>query len=276
MTTVGILHPGEMGAAVGAALASAGHEVVWANEGRSDETATRAESAGLRDVGTLEEVVEAGEIVFSICPPHAALGLGSAVAAAVFAGIYVDANAVSPESAETIAAIVEMRGATFVDGGIVGPPPGPGVETRLYLSGDEAPEVARLFEGTQVSTVVLDGRVGAASALKMTYAAWTKGTTALLLAVRAAARAHGVEEALLAEWEDSIPELPPRSARAARAAATKGWRWVGEMEEIAATLGSAGLPAGFHEAAAEIFRRSPRLAEPDVLDAVIAGLLRER
>jgi len=274
MATVGLLHPGEMGAAIGAALVSSGHDVVWASNGRSEETVARAGSAGLRDMATLDAVVETSEIVLSICPPHAALEVASAIAGAVFAGIFVDANAVSPGSAETIGAIVEMRGSTFVDGGIIGPPPGPGVETRLYLSGEEAGAVAELFEGTHVSAIALDGPVGAASALKMTYAAWTKGTTALLLAVRAAARAHGVEEALVAEWEDSIPELPSRSGRAARSAATKGWRWVGEMEEIAATLAAAGLPPGFHEAAAEIYRRSPRLSEPDVLDAVLAALLR--
>jgi len=276
VATVGILHPGEMGAAVGGALVLAGHDVLWARAGRSDETATRAEAAGLRAVETLEDVADATEIVFSICPPHAALAVASGVAAAAFPGVFVDANAVSPETAQTIAAVVEARGASFVDGGIVGPPPGSDAETRLYLSGDDVDVVVSLFEGTQVSAVSLDGPVGAASALKMTYAGWTKGTTALLLAMRAAARAHGVEDALVAEWVDSIPELPARSTRAARSAATKGWRWVGEMEEIAATLTAAGLPSGFHEAAAEVFRRSPRLTEPDVLDAVLSGLLRKR
>jgi 3-hydroxyisobutyrate dehydrogenase-like beta-hydroxyacid dehydrogenase len=275
VATVGILHPGEMGAAVGAALVSAGHAVAWASEGRSDETAARAKVAGLRDVGSVAEVVSAGEVVFSVCPPHAARDVGARVAVAGFTGTFVDANAVSPATAAAIGSTVEAAGATFVDGGIVGPPPGEGVDTRLYLSGSAAATVAGLFEGTTVSPVVLDGAVGAASALKMTYAGWTKGTTALLLAIRAAARAHGVEDALLAEWAESLPELPARSAGAARSAATKGWRWVGEMEEIASTLATAHLPPGFHEAAAEVFRRSPRLSDPDVLDAVLAGLVHE-
>ncbi len=92
----------------------------------------------------------------------------------------------------------------------------------------------------------------------MTYAAWTKGTAALLLAIREVARAEGVEETLLAEWEESIPALTERSERAAAAADSKGWRWVGEMEEIARTFATAGLPGGFHEAAAEVYRRYPR------------------
>ena len=104
-------------------------------------------------------------------------------------------------------------------------------------------------------------------------AAWTKGTAALLLAVRAAARAHGVEPALLEEWDESIPELAGRSRSAARSATTKGWRWVGEMEEIAATLASVELPAGFHEAAAEVFRRAPHLDAADLGDEVVGEVI---
>jgi len=89
----------------------------------------------------------------------------------------------------------------------------------------------------------------------MAYAAWTKGTAALLLAIRALARVEGVEDALLAEWERSQPDLPGGSEAAARSAVAKGWRWVGEMEEIADTFAAAGLPDGFHRAAAEIYRR---------------------
>jgi hypothetical protein len=107
----------------------------------------------------------------------------------------------------------------------------------------------------------------------MAYAAWTKGTTALLLAVWAAARTYRVEEALLNEWAISLPELPMRSLQAGQSAGTKGWRWVAEMEQIAATLAAAGLPDGFHRAAADVFGRVPRMADGDeggrMLDAVI-------
>jgi len=120
---------------------------------------------------------------------------------------------------------------------------------------------------------VISGSATAASAVKMAYAGWTKGTAALLLSVRALAREQGVEEALLAEWALSQPGLDARSAGAARSAAAKGWRWVGEMEEIAATMSAAGLPDGFHQAAAEIFRRSPRgAAGDDILDEVLGEL----
>ena len=242
-STIGLLHPGEMGAAVGAVLRAQGHQVLWASEGRSEETRARAAEAGLEDVGSVPEVAKA-EIVFSICPPHAALDVASSLRS--FSGVYVDANAVAPATAAKAAGLVGR----FVDGGIVGSPPREAGTTRLYLSGDEAPAVAELFAGS-----VLDARVvSSASAVKMVYAGWTKGSAALLLAIRDLARAEGVEDTLLEEWALSIPELPERSERAARSADKKGWRWVGEMEEIAATFEANDLPGGFHRAAAEVYR----------------------
>jgi Domain of unknown function (DUF1932)/NADP oxidoreductase coenzyme F420-dependent len=236
----GLLHPGEMGAALGNALVDAGHEVLWAGDGRSDATRTRA--AAFRDVGSVEDVVREAEIVVSVVPPHAALEVARSLPP--FDGIYVDANAVSPATAREVGAAVQR----FVDGGIVGGPPAP----RLYLSGDEAPAVAALFAGSVVETEI----VRSASALKCAYAAWTKGTAALVLAIRDFARAEDVEPALLAEWERSQPALRDRLAAAERSAAAKGWRWIGEMEEIAAAFAADGLPPGFHEAAGAVYRRS--------------------
>src|SRR5580658_1423718 len=270
-TTVGLLYPGEMGTAVGLCLAGAGHEVLWAAAGRSHATAARAGEAGLTAVPDVAAVAGRADVVLSVCPPHAALGVAREVSAAGFCGLYVDANAVSPATAREVAGIVEAVGAGFVDGGIIGTPPvAPGF-IRLYLSGARAGEVLRLFAGTEVDARVVDGEPGAASAVKMAYASWTKGSAALLLAARALARAQGVEEVLLAEWGLSQPGLEDRSARAARSATSKGWRWVAEMEEIAASMGAADLPEGFHLAAAEIYRRSPH-AEATALDAVLEAL----
>jgi 3-hydroxyisobutyrate dehydrogenase-like beta-hydroxyacid dehydrogenase len=238
---VGLLHPGEMGSAIGAALQSVGHDVVWASAGRSE--ATRSRAAMFRDLGSVEAVAGEAQVVLSICPPHAALETARAVAGG---GLYVDANAISPARAREIAALQPR----FVDGGIVGPPPRAAGETRLYLSGERAAEVTSLFDGSIVETRVVPD----ASAVKMTYAAWSKGTAAMLLAIRDVARHYGVEEELAAEWRDSVPALPERLASAERSAAKKGWRWVGEMEEIADTFANAGRPEGFHRAAAEVFR----------------------
>jgi 3-hydroxyisobutyrate dehydrogenase-like beta-hydroxyacid dehydrogenase len=234
---VGLLHPGEMGAAVGRVLQGNGHEVLWAAAGRSE--ATRERARGFRDAGTAAALGDEAELILSICPPHAALEVAQSVAG--FGGTYVDANAISPLRAREVAE-VQPR---FVDGGIVGgPPTEPG--TTLYLSGHGAAAVAALFEGS-----VLQARVVSdASAMKMAYAAWSKGTAAMLLAIREVARHFGVEE----EWRLATPELLERLERAERSAAAKGWRWIGEMEEIADTFAAAGEPDGFHRAAAEVYR----------------------
>jgi 3-hydroxyisobutyrate dehydrogenase-like beta-hydroxyacid dehydrogenase len=247
-TVVGLVHPGEMGSAVGAQLRGRGIPVLWASAGRSDETARRAAEAGLEDVGTVDELARRSALILSICPPHAALDVARSVAG--FGGIFVDANAVAPATAREIASSV----ARCVDGGIVGPPPRPPATTHLYVSGPEAVAVAELFDGTAVDARVVSDEVGAASAVKVAYAAWTKGTAAMLLAIQELARAEGIEPVLLAEWEESLPDLPDRAQRARRSAEAKGWRWIAEMEEIASAFAAHGLPSGFHLASAEVYR----------------------
>ena len=219
-----------MGASLGAALRANGHAVHSVRDGRSEATARRAADADLAPMDTLEEAVAAADHVLSVCPPHAALAVADAVMAAGFDGTYVDANAVSPATARRIGAIV---GARFVDGGIIGPPAWrPGV-TRFYLSGPGAEAVARWFSGTLVDARPV---AGSASALKMCYAAFTKGSSALILAVRALAAREGVTEALLGEWALSQPGLPERSGRTATTTSAKAWRFEGEMREIAQTF----------------------------------------
>jgi 3-hydroxyisobutyrate dehydrogenase-like beta-hydroxyacid dehydrogenase len=246
---VGLLHPGAMGAAVGAVLKAGGHDVMWASDGRSDASHRRAEAGGFRDTGSAGSLLAEAELVLSIVPPHAAREV--AAEAAGFGGLFVDANAISPDTARSLAP------PRLVDGGIVGGPPQAHGTTRLYLSGEEAEGVASLFAGSTLDALVVPGGVGAASALKMTYAAWSKGAAALLLAIRDVARASGVEGPLLEEWRESVPELFERLGRAEHAADEKGWRWIGEMEEIADTFAAAGQPDGFHRAAAQVYRAWP-------------------
>ena len=252
--TIGLLHPGEMGAAVGQCLAGAGYRVLWAPEGRSAATRERAAAAGLEGCG-LAEITARSDVIVSVCPPASALDVARQVCqseAAGFGGLYLDANAISPATAGEVAAIVTAGGASYVDGGIIGTPPVTPGFIRLYLSGDRAEQVRALFAGTPVDTRLV-APPGTASAVKMAYASWTKGSAALLLTARALARAEGVESALLEEWGISQPGLERRSAAANESAAAKGWRWVGEMEEIAAAMAAAGLPEGFHRAAAEVY-----------------------
>ena len=255
MATIGLLHPGEMGASVGASGRTSGHRVLWASQGRGAETVRRATAAGLEDAGSVAKLVGASDLVLSVCPPHAALDVARMVAGHGFRKLYVDGNAVAPATSRAIAEIVEAAGATYVDGGVIGPPPDRPGTTRLYLSGAAAERVKALFEGGPLEAIVLAGDLTAASAIKMCYAAWTKGSQALVMAVRALATAEGVDEALLAEWHRSQPDLPKRSENAARGTARKAWRWVGEMDEIAATFDADGLPDGFHRAAGELYRR---------------------
>lgn len=256
---IGLLHPGEMGAVVGRCLTGRGHTVLWASEGRSPATAARAAAAGFKDAVTASAVADQAGVILSVCPPHAAADVAWAVHG--FRGLYVDANAISPGTAREVAQMITDSGGRYVDGGIIGAPPTTVGSTRLYLSGPQAEDVRALFAGTALDARVIGGATTAASAVKMAYGAWTKGTAALVLAIREMARENGVEEALLAEWALSQPNLEERSRGSARAATAKGWRWVAEMEEIAATMAAAGLPDGFHLAAAEVFRRFPRTGE---------------
>jgi 3-hydroxyisobutyrate dehydrogenase-like beta-hydroxyacid dehydrogenase len=282
MATIGLLHPGEMGAAVGGSLVLVGHEVLWDPAGRSRATTGRALSAELTGV-KFDRLIAKSSVILSICPPHAALDVAHQVAAAGYAGCYVDANAISAATAEQVAAVVTAAGASYVDGGIIGQPPEAPGYTRLYLSGPQASEVRVLFKRSRVDARIAEGPLYAASTVKMAYAAWTKGSSALLLAARALARAGGVEGTLLAEWQLSQPNLAAQSERAAAAAAAKGWRWIGEMEEIAASMSAVGLPDGFHEAAAELFDRASRADVPagrrtdstagEAMDTIMSALM---
>ncbi len=275
---IGLLHPGEMGSAVGATLVAGGGRVLWVSAGRGARTRQRAEEIGLEDAHTLEQLARGAEVIFSVAPPHAAVDVARAVAALRFTGLFVDANAVSPETAREIGRIVERGGARFVDGGIIGPASRKPGAARIYLSGPAATEVAPLFAAGPVSAVELDAPVGAASALKMAFAGWNKGMQALLMAIRALALAEGVDQALLAEWRISMPEVSARSERAMHENARKAWRFVGEMEQIARTFAQTGLPAGFHDAAGEVYRRlagyKDAATSPSVEEAIAALLKR--
>lgn len=253
--TVALLHPGNMGVTIGAAAATSGARVIWVSENRSEASRRRANEAALIEVENLTDAVAQSDLILSVCPPHAALEVAQSVAARHFRGIYVDANAVSRATAETIGETVTKGGASFVDGGIIGSPVKRAGTTRLYLSGPRAAGVASLFAASMLDARAIGDAPGAASALKIAYAAWTKCTDALVLAIRALAAREGVDQALLQEWAISQPDLERRSIQAAGVAVPKAWRYVGEMKEIAATLAAAGLPSGFHTAAADLYER---------------------
>jgi 3-hydroxyisobutyrate dehydrogenase-like beta-hydroxyacid dehydrogenase len=248
-----VLHPGAMGAAVAACLVGRGHEVGWLRTGRSDATLRRGEQAGLTPFDDLAGLLAHTDIVFSICPPHGALEVARQLAG--FRRIVVDANAVSPQTSVLIGRTVTGGGARHVDGGIIGPPPITAGTTRLYLAGDDG-EVANLFAGSALEVVRLAGAPPAASALKMTYAAWTKTTAALLVSIRRTAAAYGVDDDLAHEWAISQPHLEGAWLQACQQSHEKGWRWSYELAEVGNTFAAVGQPVEFGAAASQVFAAS--------------------
>jgi 3-hydroxyisobutyrate dehydrogenase-like beta-hydroxyacid dehydrogenase len=272
---VGILHPGEMGISVAASAKNNGCEVYWTSQGRSASTRERVEKIGLNEASTLTELCAKCSIVISVCPPHAAEDVANEVVRAGFHGLFVDANAIAPQRTVKIGEIVSKAGIVFVDGGIVGFPAWKPHTTCLYLAGPRSEEVAACFSAGPLDTKVLPGPVGKASALKMCYAANTKGTVALLAAIVATAESLGVRDALFEQWKHDDPALPGQIERRIQANAPKAWRFVGEMEEISRTFREAGAPGEFHIGAADIYARLARFKDtrtPPTLDEIIAAL----
>ncbi len=251
---IGIVHPGQMGIVVAVSARNSGNEVFWASENRSASTQKRASEAGLRDAQTLGELCRLCPVIVSVCPPEFAEEIAEQVARQSYQGTFIDANAISPERAQRMARRLEEGGARFVDGGIIGPPSTTRNRTWLCLSGDHAASVAPYFSAGPVEIEVLAGGIGRASALKMCFAAYSKGSVALACAVLAAAQQLNVFDDLKRQWARGGPSLSDLEREISRAA-PKAWRYIGEMREIAATLQSAGLPPDFHQAAGEIFRR---------------------
>jgi 3-hydroxyisobutyrate dehydrogenase-like beta-hydroxyacid dehydrogenase len=272
---IGILHPGEMGISIAASAKNSGCEVYWASEGRRAATQERAAKVGLHDTGTLKELCTECPTVISVCPPHAAEELARDVAAAGFHGLFVEANAIAPQRTIKIAQAMTAAGMSFVDGGIIGLPAWKPHTTRLYLSGERANEVAACFSAGPLDTTVLGNEIGKASALKMCYAANTKGAVALLAAILATAENLGVREALFEQWRREDPEFPKQVEKRFQANTPKAWRFVGEMGEISRTFREAGAPGEFHAAAADIYSRLARFKDsrtPPTLEEILAAL----
>jgi len=254
MRKIGIVHPGQMGAVVAATAKNSGHEVYWASEGRSTETRQRAAGAGLRDAGTMAELCEECEAMVSVCPPEFAEGMAQEIVDLGFRGLYIDANAISPQRARRMRQSMAANGVRFVDGCIIGQAATSRGETWIYLSGAQAADAAGCFTAGPLEAEVLEGEAGQASALKMCYSAHAKGMAALRAAVLAAADQLGVLGDLDRQWARSGPPFA-RAVESIQITAPKAWRFVAEMQEIVETFESVGMPGDFHRAAGEIYRR---------------------
>ncbi len=285
MQTVGIVSPGAMGSAVGAAYRAAGNRVVATVAGRSARTSGLAEQAGLELLPDLDAVVGESELVLSIVPPGEARATVAAIAdAAGRTGsrpLVADWNAVSPATVRELEQVLAEAGLELVDGSISGGPPRADYRTRVYLSGGSAAELAETAPDW-IDARTVGEAVGLASAVKMCTASMYKGSSALLAHALLTAHAHGVLPQVLDDLGDSFPKQIDRAARLLAVSATKADRYVGEMQEIAATQASVGVTPALFEAMAEVYGsmaggnvadQSPEAVaqEPD-LEEVLGGL----
>ncbi len=274
---IGIIHPGEMGVSVAASAKNGGHDVYWVSEGRSEDTRGRAAQVKLTELPTLRALCEKCSMIISVCPPDSAEAVADEVLKHSFRGVYLDANAISTEKVARIAQKMLAAEVGFVDGGIIGRPAWNPKTTWLYLSGSQAEEVAACFSSGLIETKVIGEKIGKASALKMCFAANTKGTDALMCAILATAEALEVREELVAHWSMNGSKFAQMSEQRIRDVTAKAWRFVGEMEEIAATFDQAGVPSEFFLAAAEIymriseFKNTPAPSMQEVVSALLAN-----
>lgn len=279
MSKIGLLHPGEMGVSIAASAINSGNQVFWASRGRSRTTRSRAEKHGLMEIDLLSTLCQSCEIILSICPPHAAEDVARSVIEQGFKGYFLDANAISPQRATRIGQTMEANDIHFVDGGIIGGPAWTPKQTWLYLSGKYPQIIADCFSKGPLETKIIGDEIGKASALKMCYAAYSKGTTALLAAILAAAESLGVRNELYQQWDEDETGFAKQVEGRTRRVTAKAWRFEGEMHEISSTFREAGLPDGFHEAAADIYQRMARFEgkeQPPALTEVFSALFEKR
>ena len=283
--TVAILSPGDMGHAVGRALGEHGFDVITCLKGRSERTRRLAQKGRFRDVPSLEEMVSQADLVLSILVPAEATGVARRVAEAMrAAGVgrpFADCNAVSPQTAEAMSAVIEGAGGRFIDASIIGGPPGRAARPRFYVSGPSAAVMSEL-DGKGIDVRPLGDAVGKASGIKMCYAALTKGTTALSVALLTAAEAMGLSHELRAELQSSQGDAYKRMESSVPRLPANAFRWIGEMEEISATFRHVGVAGDIHKGAAEVYRllsetpfatEAPEQVDPDrTLQQTVAAL----
>ena len=254
--TVAILSPGDMGHSVGQVLLAGGFDVVTCLTGRSDRTRQLASEAAIRDIANLDNLVRETDLILAILVPDQAIPLAEQVAAALertgSQPAYADCNAIAPDTSKRIDRIISDAGGRYIDAGIIGGPPGQDGQPRFYASGPHE-DLLKQLDGHGIVVRPMGGDVGRASGIKMCYASVTKGTAALHAAVMTTAECLGLSQELIAEFDESQAQKL-RAMAGISSLSAKAFRWVGEMEEIAATYKSAGVTPHFHEGAAEIFR----------------------
>lgn len=254
--TIGVMSPGDMGQAIAARLRQAGFSVHTALDRRSARSKALAREAGLTDVGTIEKLVAGCDVILSIMNPAAALEFAREAARAIAAGhgkpLFVDCNAISPVTLQSVEAAIVTAGAICVDGAIIGSPPRGDAVVNLYFSGPGA-QALEALAAPQLRVRILGPRNGEASTLKMCYGAMNKGMQALLLETLMAARRLGVEEIFEAQMRETRADLHDWMLKMAPIMPPKAYRWVPEMLQIAQTLESTGMTPRLFQGAADVF-----------------------
>lgn len=253
---IGVVSPGDMGQAVAMRLKACGHAVHTALDGRSPRTRELAAKAGLLDCGSMDRLVATCDIILSILNPGAAVDKAREVAAAIRASgkktVFVDCNAIAPQTVREIDAIIREAGGSLIDAGIIGPPPRGGARTRIYVSGPQAALLSAIKD-ENLDIRIAGERIGDASAIKMCYAAYTKGAVALGVEMMMAAHRLGVGQALDAEMQESIADVRKWILSRSTTMPPKAYRWVPEMLEIARTFEGVGMTPRMLQGAADMF-----------------------
>ncbi len=254
--SVGITSPGDMGQGVAMCIKALGFNVCMASDGRSPRTRALGEKAGLTELHSLENLVKECDMVLSVLDPGAAVTNATAVAAACKATqrkiVFVECNAIAPDTMHEITGILQAVGCTVVDAGIIGPPPRNGAKQRFYVSGPHAHLMQRI-NSPQIMVKVAGEKIGDASAVKMCYAALTKGTIALGTELLVAARKLGIDQVLEAEFKNGQAELHESVLTRAAGMPFKAYRWVPEMNEIAKTFGGVGLTPRLFQGVSDLY-----------------------
>jgi 3-hydroxyisobutyrate dehydrogenase-like beta-hydroxyacid dehydrogenase len=214
-------------------------------------------------------------LLIGVCPPHAAQTQAESLITQQFKGTYVEANAIAPLKVQRIASQLATAGIHCIDGGIIGLPAWKAGSTWLYLAGDNLEQVVQCFSKGFLQVKTLGSSIGQASALKMCFAAWNKGNTALLAAILGSAETHGVRNELEQQWDIFNPGFTRQTHSRISATARKAWRFTGEMGEIAASLQQSGMPPEFFLGAAEIYRRQASfkdIAEAPSIDEILEAI----
>jgi 3-hydroxyisobutyrate dehydrogenase-like beta-hydroxyacid dehydrogenase len=290
ISTIAIMSPGNMGSAIGKFLAEGGFEVVSCLAGRSDFTKERALSCGFRDAGSIEDMVAAADLVLSILDPAKVEEIATAIAAAMRATdrelVFADCNATSPATALKLNGIIEGAGGRFVDVGIIGGAPNRKENFPNFCTSGPHADLLLPLDGKGVHILKVGDEIGAGSAIKICNGAWNKGAFALYTAVMMAAEHYGFTEILRERLPGSQAGTVDKLDEAINRLPSLSGRYIGEMDQVAETFGSIGLPDGFHQASAELFRMlnstslaterreqiPPERTPLDVLKIVVADL----